>query len=252
MCRIPTLMLLAMTLLTGCGEVVIFGRVVREGNQHTEVKESVATVPASTAPSAAMSSSSSSSQNSLPATTSIPVIPPITPAQPSVPASPAKGSTDVNTPVKVIVQSVKSVTLSIAPELANKVAADSRFDRQALIDAIKIELQSRKLLDSSDSNTAPMLSIYIDNYDLHATTNFSIFGAKPHTGTLAGNLMLSDEQGESTPISHIEAYSRISVPENGGDKNLLQPLYRDFAVTVANSLTGIHSQTSADREQPPR
>jgi hypothetical protein len=135
--------------------------------------------------------------------------------------------------------------------MVNKTSADSRFNSKVLLDAINAELQSRKLLDSTDSKDGTTLAIYIDNYDLHATTNFSIFGSRPHTGTLAGNLTLNDET-KSITVAHIEAYSRISIPETGEDQNVLHPLYHDFAVTVANSIAGTQAKTSAELDQPPR
>jgi hypothetical protein len=230
--------------------VTVFGHVVREGKAKTEVKEE--SNSSSSTASQATAATSSSNQSPVPSTPATPVIPPVAPVQSPTPSQLAKPVTNATEPTRTAIRQVKMVTLSLAPDMMNKTSADSRFNDKALLEVVKTELQSRKLLDTSDTQTGATLSIYIDNYDLHATTNFSIFGAKPHTGTLAGNLMLSDEQGESTPISHIEAYSRISVPENGGDKNLLQPLYRDFAVTVANSLAGTHVATSAEREQPPR
>jgi hypothetical protein len=180
-----------------------------------------------------------------------PVIPPVAATPSSSPSAPEKVTAVATEPIKALRQ-IKTVTLSIAPEMMDKMAKDSRFNKKALIDAIQSELQSRKLLDTSDSQTGTTLSIYIDNYDLHATTNFVIFGVRPHTGTLAGNLALRDEQGEATPVSHVEAYSRISVPESGEDQKLLQPLYHEFAVTVANSLGGTHVPTSIERDQPPR
>jgi len=243
-------MLLTVMVLSGCGEVTVFGHVVREGNQKTEVKEESSSSSSTTsATTAAVSSSSHSAASKTP---TAPVIPPVAAAQPQTPAGPAKIATSTAEPTRATNHQVKAVTLSIATEVTNKTSTDSRFDSKVLLETIEAELQSRKLLDTSDSQTATTLAIYIDNYDLHATTNFSIFGAKPHTGTLAGNLMLTNEQGESTPVSHVEAYSRISVPESGEDKNLLQPLYRDFAVTVANSLVGTHTATNAERNQPPR
>jgi hypothetical protein len=96
------------------------------------------------------------------------------------------------------------------------------------------------------------LVVYVDNYDLHANANFTILGSMPHIGTLAGNLMLLDEQRGTIPLSHIEAYSRISIPESGVNDELLQPLYHQFAVSIADSISGAHILNSAERDDSRR
>jgi len=253
--------LLLLLALAGCGEVTVFGHVVRQGHPKAEGSEQSSSAASSVATALVVTQATSSSSSSHSAASSAPptpVKPPVNPTQPSpLPAS--IKTTTVGDKANSGIQHLKTVTLSIAPEMMDKIAVDSRFNSKILLQTIKTELQSRQLLDrgddSSDRNetaAGATLSIYIDNYDLHATTNFIIFGVKPHTGTLAGNLVLRDEQGGTTPIAHVEAYSRISLPESGEDKNVLQPLYNDFAVTVANSLAGTHVSTSGERDQPPR
>jgi len=230
-------------LLTGCGEVTVFGHVVREGNKGTEVKpESTTTTPSQASASTPTATLSKVVTTVAPteSTTQTPVVTPTTAnSNPGTVSQSAKAT---------IAQPMNAVTLSIAPEVAGILTKDSRFNANALLNAIKLELQSRKLLNASDSSPSFTLEIYIDHYDLHANTNFVMFGSTPHTGTLAGNLLLRDEQGDTVPLSHLEAYSRISVPETGDPKNLLQPLYLEFSVAVANSLGGTHTRSGATRE----
>lgn len=122
----------------------------------------------------------------------------------------------------------------MTPEVTALLSKDHRLSTKDLLDALKSELQTRKLLDPDSSSVT--LVVYIDHYELRANTNFVIFDSTPHTGTLAGNLLLRDSQDNDTPLSHIETYSRIAVPESGETPELLQPLYKQFAVTVANAL----------------
>lgn len=199
---IQLFLLLAITLLSGCGEVTVFGHVVREGHSKTEVKGE----PASNTTSQAATSSSNSSSNS-------------------------SKSSETAPPIRLI----KAVTLLMTPEVTAALAKDHRLNTNELLTVIRAELHSRKLLDA-DASSSVTLMVYIDQYELHANTNFVIFGSTPHTGTLAGNLTLRDSQDNDVPLSHVEAYSRISVPESGETPDLLQPLYKQFALTVANAL----------------
>jgi hypothetical protein len=207
--RVQITLLLTITLLAGCGEVVVFGHTVREGHAKTEVKTESAPVPVAATNTASTSSTAS-------ATTKAPTRPAI---------------------------QVKAITISIAPQAAEKIAKDSRFSTNALRDAIRSELKSRKLLDVSDSATGSTMEIFIDNYELHPTTNFAIFGYVPNAGTLTAKLVLNDEQG--TP-RHIEAHAKVSVPAAGEVDNMLQPLYREFAVTVVDTLTGTQPRSGTD------
>ena len=147
---------------------------------------------------------------------------------------------------------MKEVTLSIDPKAAERVAADSRFDADALRDAVEAELQSRKLPDISESQgTSATVAISIENYELRADTNFVIFGSTPYTGALEGTLVRRDERGETLAVSRVEAHAALSVPADGEAKNLLAPLYRQFAVAVADTLTGSHVPPNAERQLPP-
>ena len=240
-------LLLTITLLAGCGEVVVFGHVVREGDKTSEAKPG-ATAPVSTSPATSPSTTATPSAQSSdhPATT-----PAASATNNAVVATSSDTAADasVNAPV---VRHVNAVMLTIAPEVIKEIASEPRFDSKALLEAIKAELQTRKLLETGHSTTGTTLEVYIDHYELHPNTNFVIFGATPNTGKLAGNLALRDEQDNVTTIAHIEAYSHISVPQEGEDRQLLQPLYHEFAVTTADTLAGTHSTSSDVRDQPPR
>ena len=249
--KIPVVLLLVVVLLAGCGEVTVFGHVVREGSKTSEARKDSTPAPAST-PTPAQTPVAA-------ATTHTPVTPDQTTSAPSSVATSQNSSNSDEDVKSSRIQHVKAVTLFVAPEVTNQVAkdstADSRLDVGALLAVIKTELQSRGLFNISEagdeaSQSDVALEVYIDRYDLHANTNFVIFGSTPHTGTLAGNLLLRDEHDNTVPVSHVEAYSRIAVPESGQAKNLLQPLYHEFAVTVADSVAGTHVTSSVVHDQP--
>ena len=147
---------------------------------------------------------------------------------------------------------MKEVTVSIEPKAAERVAADSRFDADTLRDAIQAELQSRTLPDTAElQDASTTVAISIENYDLRADTNFVIFGSTPYTGALEGTLVRRDEHGETLAVSRVEAHAALSVPADGEAKNLLAPLYRQFAVAVADTLTGSRVPPNAERQLPP-
>jgi len=213
-------------LLAGCGEVVVFGHVVREANKSIEVKADAQVAAPTT------STTVSSATTTTTATETAGSVQPEANSSTAKMGAKAGTETDTNTSAKTApavvgksekrtaIQHVKAVTLSFTPEIMEKVSKDSLFDAKALLDAVNSELQSRGLV-ATDKQATPTLSIYIDNYDMHANTNFVMFGSTPHTGTLAGNLSLRVDEDEAALISHVETYSRISVPDNGQSKDLL-------------------------------
>lgn len=210
--KLQMLLLLTISLLAGCGEVVIFGHTVREGHAASEVKA---------APTAAAVTEATAT-----ATTA-----------------------DVRT------QKVRDVTLSLTPQAAEKVASDSRFNADAVRDAIKSELQSRGLLDVGDatgSNTSSTAAISIDDYAMSPTTNFVLFGSMAYSGTLSGSLVLRDAHGNELQSHRVEAQARVSIPEGGDTGNSLRSLYREFAVAAVNSLTGTQAKSNAALDERPR
>ena len=221
MFTVQILLLLTVALLAGCGEVIVFGHTVREAHPASESKSGSAPAPAAATTSSATSTSVAPAANAAATATAIPII------------------------------KVKAVTISIAPQAADKIAADSRFSSDALLDAIKRELQSRKLFDVNDLPSSSSVKISIDDYALHPKTNFALFGYIPNTGTLDGNLVLHDEHDVSSS-RHVEAQTSVSVPVSGEVDNMLQPLYHEFAVMVVDTLTGTQTKSSVERDQPPR
>lgn len=204
--KIQMVLLLTIGLLAGCGEVVVFGHTMGEKPTAPEVKTA-------------------------------PVVATETAVEPKIHQDAADPR----------IQRVRDVTLSLTPQAAEKVATDSRFNADALLAAIKSELQSRGLfavarLDGTGFDATGQANrtaeITLDDYALRPTTNFVLFGSTINVGTLSGHLLLRDEQGNELQTHPIEAEARVSIPESGDAENPLRPVYREFAVAVANSIAG--------------
>lgn len=216
MSTLRLMLLLALGSLTGCGEVVVFGHTVREG--HASSVSS--TAPASTVPAPVSQADSK------------PV------AQLSVVSS--------SQALKI-----KSVTLALSSPAEHEAATDSRFKRDALLDAIKDELRSRKVFDEADSS-ATVVEVSIDDFAVQPTTNAIVFGRIFSNGALVGMVRSRDAQGTALQNFKIDAQARLAIDANGEDPNPLAPLYRRFAVLMADSVTGTVSKPNAATDQIPR
>lgn len=198
--RLPLLLIFA--LLAGCGEVVIFGHTVREGNASSESK-----------------------------------------AESKEPAS-------SNVAPEYHAVKVKTVTLALTQPAEEKAASDSKFDKDALLGAIKDELRSRQVLDETDAG-AGMVEISIDNFAVQPTTNAIVFGRIYSEGTLTGTVRLRNAAGDTAQSFHIDAQTRFSIDASGEEPNPLGPLYHRFAVLTADRLTDTPSKPEPT-DQPPR
>src|SRR5262249_48018454 len=134
-----------------------------------------------------------------------------------------------------------NVTLSPASQ-----AGDPSVDAAALLDAIRTELRSRNLLDEQNPRADGTAEVLIESATTRSTVNAVIFGQRPMAGTLTGELRVSRSSGAELPASKIVAESRMTVADDGQDKNPLGPLYRRFAVLAADQLTGFAPNANAD------
>lgn len=277
-----------LALLAGCGEVIVFGHVVRErpasesqaeatsagaggtvatsataasgtaATPRTAVEpgataapgaavepgataasgaaaESSATAAASTATTPASKGRTSEAPASQSATSSAPG------SAASVASTAAGSATPAASPHTVHV--VKAVDIVVTPEATAKVTGDaSRFTADALLDAIKTELKSRKLLDEQDPRASGTAEIVVDGLATRPTTNAILFGYKMLAGTLEGDIRVTGASDTDSTGSRIVAESRLTVSASGDDKNPLAPLYRRFAVLAADHLAGIVSE----------
>lgn len=210
--KLQLLFLLTFGLLTGCGQVMVFGHTIGER------------------PTASKTRSDTTSEAKLDTT--------------------AKSDAAVAPPVAVkpVTQLVKSVSLALAPQAAAKIANDPRFNADALLDAVKNELRSRKLLDEpgSDATAAAEISIY--DFAAKPTSNAVVLGYIISDGLLTGEVRLHAD-GNDLRSYRIEANSKLSIAANGKDPDPLGPLYRHFAVLAADRLAGVPSKPDKSRDQ---
>jgi hypothetical protein len=191
-------------LLTGCGQVIVFGHGMGERRAPTPP-------PDTTAQSAASDATVADTR----------------------PASAAAA------PVAHV---VKSVNLIVTSEVASQATGEaSRLSADALLDAIKTELKSRKLLDEQNPQASGTAEIVVDDLAIRPTTSSIPFGYKMLAGTLEGEIRVTGSRDVDSTGSRIVAQSKVTVAANGEDLNPLGPLYRRFAVLAADRLAGATS-----------
>jgi hypothetical protein len=228
---ISSMISLTAVLLAGCGEVVVFGHTVREG-KHESGAEAGPGAPAETSPAPSASSTATAATQS----TSSPSVAAKTSAQPATSG----------------VLKLHSVSVALTTEAAAKAKEDTKFDANALLSAIRSELQSRKVLDESDSQASATGEITIDEYAFNPTTNVILFGKTYNAGVLNGAIRVNDAQGNELSNRRIEARTKIAIPVEGEVVNPLRPLYQDFASQTANILTGTSAKTDDSDQWRPR
>jgi hypothetical protein len=199
--------------LAGCGEVVVFGHVVRENPAKTEAAAE-ASAPEHAAEVAAPTTGTEAAASQ-------------TAAEPAAPAL----ATVAATPTRLLLHAV-NVALTAASQTGNP-----SVDAAALQEAIRTELRSRNLLDEQSPSADGTAEVLIESATTHPTVNAVIFGRQPMAGTLTGELRVSGLDAELS-TARIVAESRFSIGADGEDKNALGPLYRQFAVLTADELSG--------------
>ncbi len=217
MFKLQTVLLLSIALLAGCGEVIVFGHKVREAPTAPEEKP---------APPSSPSSTSSAS---------------------STPSKPKSGAS-----LSPQAQVVSAVTLVLTPQLAEKVAKDPNFNATALLDAIKRELQARRVLDETNSQANGTAEISLDDFTLHPKSNAILFGYIINSGLLGGDIRLRGSDDKELKGFRIDAESQVSIAANGESTNPLKGLYHRFAVILGDHLTGTASAPEPGADQHER
>jgi hypothetical protein len=240
------LSLLVLTGLTACGEVVLFGHTVREGNSTQE--QPVPAEPPSPQPSkpAAPQAAEPAPQPSQPA---IPQAAepaaaqqraePLTQSAKAAPTSSVERSPaathdigDAGHPTAV---DVRLILTARAKEAA---AADSNFHEDELLKALNAELRARRLLGETNHAADRTLEISIEEFSNRPTSNAVLFGYNMSAGTLAGTATMRDMQGKELRRFQVQARSRLVVAADAEAGSGLEPLYRRFARLTADNLTG--------------
>jgi hypothetical protein len=252
MSRLLTSLVLSLA-LTGCGEVVVFGHVVRENPAKSEAAaakpatepatDSATPQPAATAAAApepaahAAATEPEATEHAIQAAATEPAA-----AAPATVAAAAPATVAVTPQPATVAHRLHAVNVTVSPASQ---AGDASVDPGALLDAIRTELRSRNLLDEQNPSAGGTAEVLIESATARPTVNAVIFGRQPMAGTLTGELHVSSASGAELPPSRIVAESRFNVPEDGKDKNVLGPLYRRFAVLAADELTGIAANKNA-------
>ena len=232
--------------LAGCGEVVVFGHVVREAKPSAKAEAELSTESQS-----GSSQSSSAQSNSTQSTSPQPAGSETTTSVAATNSTTIEDATKQST-TRSEFQTLQAVSVVLAAEVAAKVKEDSKFDVDALLAAIKNELRSRNVLVESDSQVSASGEIVIDDYSLRRTSNVVLFGNIYSNGTLNGALRVRDAQGNELNDRRIEAKAKITIPAEGRVENPLGPLYRQFAIEVGSALTGMPNKPDDSDSWRPR
>jgi hypothetical protein len=242
--------LLGMALLAGCGEVIVFGHTVRERPTSASKPEAQSdaapaqeSAPAAEAADAAGAAATAAAAD--PAAAAADRADAAATAATAASTSAGSTSSQSRAPATPshVAHAVKAVSIVVTPEAAAKVTGDaSRFTADALLNAIKAELKSRKLLDEHDPHASGTAEIVVDGLATRPTTNAVLFGYRMLAGTLEGDIRVTGASDTDTTGARIVAESRLTVSASGDDENPLGPLYRKFAVLAADRLAGIASR----------
>lgn len=234
--------LIALAALKGCGEVVVFGHVVRENPAKTEA---AAPDAATAADASSPSSEAAAPKPTSEAAASVPATEAAAP-KPATVDEPARRTGATTTAGLPQAHAVHAVNVTLSP---TSQPGDASVDAAALLDAIRTELRSRNLLDEQNPSADGTAEVRIESATAHPTVNAVIFGRQPMAGTLTGELHVSRVSGEQLPASRIVAESRWSVADDGHDKNPQGPLYRRFAELTADELIATASNPGAAPEK---
>jgi hypothetical protein len=146
---------------------------------------------------------------------------------------------------------LRTPTISFTPDAKEKIDADPRFNREALLATINGELRSHDLIDEGgDAPADHTIDIVIDDFVTRPATNAVLLGYVFSNATLAGNIEVRDAAGRRLSLYEIKADSRLAAPANGEQAQPLHSLYRRFADLTVSKLTGV--PIAAPETQMPR
>ena len=201
-------------MLSGCAGWVVFGHTIGQDRPTPTVQ---AAPPEQSAPAPTQAPTQAATQ---------------APVQPAVASQPraATGSTDAK---------LRAVTVALTPEAQQKIDADPRFSRDALLAAIHDGLRTHKLIDDNgDAQVDGTIEIVIDNFATRPASNAVVFGYVLSRATLAGNIKVRDAAGRELRAFEIKADSPLATPTTGGQAQSLGSLYHRFADLTVSELTG--------------
>lgn len=222
--RLWLLSVVSVALLAGCGRVVVFGHVLGEG-KGAEV-EQPADDATSASPAAGPASTASAASSG---------------AKPEPGAGDAaarKGPRNA----AAAVPALKSIALKVAPQATDNVASDIPFVPEQLLEALRTELRVRKLLDENNPQLTGTAEVQVSEVSVRPSTNAVLFGYKMMAGTLIGDVHFSGIASNTPPDLHVLADTRLTIAVDNEKKEPLGPLYRRFALLMADQLQGVESK----------
>jgi hypothetical protein len=149
------------------------------------------------------------------------------PASVSVPAAGQPAQAQIN-----------RLSLEFTPEARQQVAADERFNAEALREAVAGELRSRRLLELKTTGAARIAEIHVQEFALRATSNVVLFGHLPSAGLIDATVRIREAASGEAREFRVRAEIPLSIARDGSDRNPLKNLYSGFARQLVDELTG--------------
>lgn len=214
--KLLLLMATVTPMLGGCAGSVIFGHVIGQDHPNQPVQPAAQeSAPSVAAPGTASTAS----------------------ASPAV-ATPA--AVQQQTPPRAPESRLKVAALTFTSDATDKINADSRFNRDALLTSINTQLRSHDLIDDSGGNQAQRsIEFTIDDFAVRAASNAVVFGYVFNNATLVGQARVHDAAGHEVEHFEIRAETRVTTRTDGDPAQALNSLYRRFADITVGKLTGV-------------
>jgi hypothetical protein len=148
---------------------------------------------------------------------------------------------------------LRAVALAFTSKAGEKIDADPRFNRDALLAAIQGELRTHDLIDDNGNTHADgIVEITIDDYAIRPTSNAVVLGYVLSNAALTGDVEVRDAAGQELQTFKIKANSRLATPANDGQAQPLASLYREFADLMVSELMGVHIKADNSNTEMPR
>lgn len=222
--------------LSGCGRWVVFG--------HTFESEPAAQQAVPPQPGTAPSSAAQ------------PAAPDSTGAQPTSAPSANQPLAATTPPGQASLAPSRSplqgVTVTLTSAAQEQAATDPRFKQDAVVAAVESELRARKLLAEDGVKPERTVTIVIDDFATHPTSNAVIFGYVTSEGTLTGDVDVRATSGQQLQAFQVTAKSRLVTRASGEDNQALHALYRKFAKLAVDKLSGTSKPDDVTNSEAPR
>ena len=141
---------------------------------------------------------------------------------------------------------ITRLVIDFTPVAQKQVDQDPRFSSQFMRKATSQVLTARKLADLQNNAVVRVAVIELDEYDVRTTANLVVQGRVASAAVVGATVRVRDGSGTQLGTFHIRTEMTINVSLSSS--NPLEKLYRQFAMLVADDLTG----TAKPKQKQPK